>query len=311
MKQPALHLRDPPERLQRKMMPAACYPKGTPALGDKRVNRILRAAVWVLFAAILYLIFTEAVWPWLKLPELGNIGFTVVFVLFALAHCWSMEGGGRTATFFGISAIVSYTMEEIGVRTGLIYGPYHYSDMLGAKLGHVPVLIPLAWFMMIYPSWRVAQAILRGVDQSSILGNLARASVAACVMTAWDTVMDPGMAAGHNWIWEKGGAYFGVPQRNYFGWLLTTFLVYAIFGFLRRRINKPVSATAGFAVMPVIVYAFFAVRYVTAPWTPALRVVALFAMGFPALLAVIRIGTLTKPSKTGILSRNFGTDSST
>ncbi len=87
----------------------------------------------------------------------GKIGFTVVFVLFALVHCAATEGLRRTAVFFAVSAVVSYLMEEIGVRTGLVYGAYHYSDLLGAKLGHVPVLIPLAWFMMIYPSWTVAR----------------------------------------------------------------------------------------------------------------------------------------------------------
>jgi hypothetical protein len=53
----------------------------------------------------------------------------------------SLRGAGRVATngwFFAISAIVSYAMEETGVRTGFIYGAYHYSDLLGTKLGHVP-----------------------------------------------------------------------------------------------------------------------------------------------------------------------------
>jgi uncharacterized membrane protein len=255
------------------------------------VNRLLRAVSWLFFAATMYLILTEAVWPWLKLPDLGNIGFTVVFVLFALTHCWVIEGAGRTGMFFAISAIVSYTMEEIGVRTGLIYGPYHYSDMLGAKLGHVPVLIPLAWFMMIYPSWMVARAILPGVNQSSTLGNLARAIVAACVMTAWDTVMDPGMAAAGNWVWEKGGAYFGVPAQNYFGWLLTTFLVYYIAGFLWRKSSKSADVTWIFEALPVIVYAFFAVRYIASSSIAALQVIAVFSMGLPGLLALIRVSS--------------------
>jgi uncharacterized membrane protein len=260
------------------------------------VNRILRTVVWVLFATILYLILTEAVWPWLKLPGLGNIGFTVVFVLFALAHCWAMEGGARTGIFFGISAVVSYSMEEIGVRSGLVYGPYHYSDLLGSKLGHVPILIPLAWFMMIYPSWMVARTLLRGVDSSSMTGNLARAAVAACVMTAWDTVMDPGMAAAGNWVWEKGGAYFGVPVQNYFGWLLTTFLVYWIAGFLWRKPCKSDGVTRIFAALPVIVYAFFAVRYIASSSIPALQVIAVFSMGLPALLALIRVRNHEKTS---------------
>jgi uncharacterized membrane protein len=172
----------------------------------------------------------------------------------------------------------------------MVYGPYHYSDMLGAKLGHVPILIPLAWFMMIYPSWMVARAILRGVDQSSILGNVVRAVVAACVMTAWDTVMDPGMAAAGNWVWEKGGSYFGVPVQNYFGWLLTTFLVYCIAGFLWRKPSKLDGVTRIFEALPVIVYAFFALRYIAASSIAALQVIAVFSMGLPGILALIRIG---------------------
>jgi Carotenoid biosynthesis protein len=151
----------------------------------------------------MYLILEEALWPWLRLPALGNIGFTVVFVLFALFHCIGLEGLRRTAPFFVISAIVCYSLEEIGVRTGLIYGAYHYSALLGPRLGHVPLIIPLAYFMMIYPSWMVARTILRGIDTRSIPGFTALSALAALVMTAWDVVMDPGMAAAGNWIWER------------------------------------------------------------------------------------------------------------
>jgi len=252
--------------------------------------KLLRSASWLFFVAIMYLILTEAIWPWLRLPGLGNIGFTLVFVAFALTHCWALEGPGRTAMLFSVSAVVSWTLEEIGVRTGLVYGPYHYSDMLGAKLGDVPILIPLAWFMMIYPSWMTARALLSGVNQSSIPGIAARAAIAACVITGWDMVMDPGMAAAGNWIWEKGGAYFGVPLQNYAGWLLTTFLVYWIAGSLWQKIKNPSSSTRTFAALPIVVFAFFALRYIASNEIPALQVVAVFSMGLPALLALIRIG---------------------
>jgi putative membrane protein len=168
------------------------------------MNRKFDLLIWVLFAAVVYLISAEAVQPWLHLPGLGNIGFTLVFVLFAVLHCARCEGWKRTGLFFAVAAVVSYLLEETGVRTGLVYGPYHYSDMLGPKLGHVPVLIPLAWFMMIYPSWVTARALLRGVRTESAAGIAGLALVAAMVMTAWDTVMDPGMAAAGNWVWERG-----------------------------------------------------------------------------------------------------------
>jgi putative membrane protein len=263
------------------------------------MKRTFDALVWLLFAAVIYLILAEALQPWTALPGLGNIGFTLVFVSFALLHCARCEGWTRTGLFFAVAATVSYLLEETGVRTGLVYGPYHYSDMLGPKLGHVPVLIPLAWFMMIYPAWVTARALLRGVDTRSAAGIAGLALVAAMVMTAWDTVMDPGMAAAGNWVWEKGGAYFGVPLRNYFGWLLTTFLVYCGAGVIWRVTGwrgvkakagiHAAGVTAGFAGLPVIVYAVHGVRYVTAGRIEALHVVALFAMVLPGAVGLIQV----------------------
>ncbi len=255
----------------------------------RAMNRWLAAAAWLLFLAMMYLILAEAVSPWIQLQILGNIGFTLVFVLFALVHCVAVEGFRLTAQFFAISAIVSYGLEEAGVRTGLIYGAYHYSDMLGTKLGHVPVIIPLAWFMMIYPSWMVARAILCDVDARSWPGLTAVSLVAALAITGWDMVMDPGMAATHNWVWEQGGEYFGVPLRNYFGWILTTFIIYWLAGLLWRSKRRPPRATAVFAALPVILYAFYAVRYVLANRIPALRVVAVFSMGMPGVVALIQL----------------------
>jgi len=223
------------------------------------LSRGIWTASWLSFAAIMYLILAEAVRPWFTLPMLGDIGFTLIFVLFAVTHCLAVEGLRRTALFFATSAIVSYLMEETGVRTGLIYGAYHYSDMLGVKLGHVPIIIPLAWFMMIYPSFMVAKAVLSGINTGSLRGSTALAITAAWVMTAWDVVMDPGMAANGNWIWERGGAYFGVP------------------------------GTKTFEALPVTVYTFFAVRYVVTNRFPALQVIALFSMGMPALVALLRV----------------------
>jgi putative membrane protein len=192
--------------------------------------------------------------------------------------------------FFAISAVVSWGMEEVGVRTGLIFGAYHYGSLLGPKLGDVPALIPLAWFMMIYPSWMVARALLDGMDTKRIGGMTALAAVAALVMTAWDVVMDPGMAAAGNWVWEKGGAYFGVPRHNYLGWLATTFIVYWLAGWVWRSVRTEQGVTRGFEALPVILYAFFGARYMLWDRITALQVIAVFAMGTPALVALVRVG---------------------
>jgi putative membrane protein len=97
------------------------------------------------------------------------------------------------------------------------------------------------------------------------------------------------MAEAGNWVWERGGPYFGVPLRNYLGWLVTTFLIYVAVGWLWRRVGLTTPARGIFAALPVIAYAFFAVRYMTPNHIPALQVVAVFSMGLPGFIALVRV----------------------
>ena len=250
---------------------------------------MLKKMAWLLVAIASYLILADAIEPWVHLPKIGHVGFTIVFVLFSLVHCAVLEGQKRTAYFFAISAFISYVLEEAGVRTGFIYGHYHYNNMLGPKLGSVPIIIPLAWFMMIYPSWRVAGVLARSINSDSLLGRSTKALIAAMVMTAWDMVMDPGNTAAGLWVWEQGGIYFGVPRQNYLGWIFTTFLIYWTMSILSHGKQQRAIADRGFSVLPIIVYALYAVRYIAADRVPALQLVALFAMGMSALLALTSI----------------------
>ncbi|MEI9899750.1 MAG: carotenoid biosynthesis protein [Hyphomicrobium sp.] len=55
--------------------------------------------------------------------------------------------------FAGICLVVSFAIENIGVATGFPFGPYYYTDALGPKLGHVPLLIGPAYLGVGYVSW--------------------------------------------------------------------------------------------------------------------------------------------------------------
>jgi uncharacterized membrane protein len=260
--------------------------------------KVIRGLTVVLFFGLVYSMGATMVHPWLRLPNVGDIPFTLLFTGFAVCHAGLTRGWRATAAFFVLAATISWCFEQVGVATGLIYGPYHYSAMLGAKLGYVPVVIPLAWFMMIYPAWCVARVLLSESDRSpfswppfSWPALLANAVTAAMIITAWDVVMDPGMAQSGNWIWERGGAYFGVPLRNYAGWLLTTVTIYLTAGLAMARLksSKIETPTRWFAALPIAIYAWFAARYVVNEPIGAFRVIALFTMGFPALLALLRL----------------------
>ena len=124
-------------------------------------------------------------------------------------------------TIAGIPAF-GWLSEFAGSQTGLPFGRYHYTDVLQPQIGHVPVIIPLAWLMMIPASWAMAGLL---PEESPRLVKLV---VAALSFTAWDLYLDPQMVGWKFWEWEQDGAYFGIPVINYVGWFLVAFLISAL-----------------------------------------------------------------------------------
>jgi uncharacterized membrane protein len=159
---------------------------------------------------------------------------TLLAFVFALDHGSQRMDWSRTLLLLGLTFGVSLLFESVGVATGWIYGPYHYTDKLGVKfLNLVPLLIPVAWFMMTYPSYIIAVQIVPR-HLSIWRWRLGIAAIGAVIMTAWDMAMDPMMVAGEHWVWEVDGAYFGVPLQNFWGWWLTIFVTFMLFLVLTR-----------------------------------------------------------------------------
>ncbi len=158
---------------------------------------------------------------------------------FGILHAGQRLGWLRAALLILLVFTVGLAFESIGVATGVIYGPYHYTDLLGAKfLGLVPYLIPLAWFMMAYPSYVIADRLV-GDRFRPTTRILWVSAVGGAAMTAWDLGMDPLMVKAGHWVWEVQGAYFGVPLQNFWGWWLTTFAALFLFQLFSSRSQLP------------------------------------------------------------------------
>jgi putative membrane protein len=167
--------------------------------------------------------------------------------LFSLLHCIETRSLPRAAAMLAVAFAIALLMEYLGSRHGFIFGNYTYTDNLGYKaLGQVPVIIPIAWFMMLYPSWETAGLLAQdfytkkrgseGFNQSTLffVSSFLRVLLAALAMTAWDLSLDPRMVADGNWIWHDGGEYFGIPLTNFAGWIITSAMIYAVWS----RIDK-------------------------------------------------------------------------
>lgn len=251
-----------------------------------------------------FFVYRAIVVPLTGLPGVGSTRLLTVTLMFAsLFHAWYALGWRHMLAFFAISAVVSWGFEQVGVATGAVFGPYHYTAALGPKLGHVPLLIPMAWFMMIYPSYVIANLLVTGrpiaarpgFDRPGVGRILWLSLIGGMVMTAWDLSVDiiltgPPMQA---WIWHNGGPYFGIPVQNFAGWVLTTFTVYLLYRLFERAVALRPLADLNFwtASVPLVAYAAMAVSDVIVG-NPALQVIMPFTMGLPVLIAAGRLWDL-------------------
>jgi putative membrane protein len=161
-------------------------------------------------------------WLWgdraLRLGIAASVALQALAVLAALG---SHAGWGRAAGLAIGIVVMGWVVEYVGSTTGFPFGRYHYTDRLRPQLGHVPLLVPVAWMMMLPPAWSIAQAIVPHRGPLRIL-------IGALAFTAWDLYLDPQMVNWRLWIWERRGAYFGVPWVNFAGWFLASGLMTAI-----------------------------------------------------------------------------------
>ena len=169
---------------------------------------------------------------------------TLAGFAFAVLHSGQREGWGRGLRLLALVFGVSLLFESIGVATGLVYGPYHYTNKLGPLfLGLVPYLIPVAWFMMSYPSFVIADRLIPHAWKRW-KRILSVAAVGGLVMTAWDLVMDPIMVASGHWVWDdllskSNGAYLGIPLQNFWGWWLTVFTTFVLYLLISGKATRP------------------------------------------------------------------------
>ncbi len=141
-------------------------------------------------------------------------------VLAVLRLQWSWRTIGR---IFFLVAILTFSAEAIGTATGFPFGAYSYTDRLQPQLLHVPLLIPIAWFMMLPSCWAIAQPWRKNRWLFSL--------ISAGALTSWDLLLDPQMVNWQLWHWDRNFGYFGIPWSNFVGWFATAFLVTIILSY--------------------------------------------------------------------------------
>ncbi len=201
-----------------------------------------RGGAGVLLIAWLACMISLPIVEWVA-GERGLIAGVVVSVLLqaslVVLLLYQALGGRRTAAIVATVVVVGWAAEAVGSKTGFPFGAYHYTARLQPQLLGVPLLIPLAWLMMLPPAWAVGQRITRRST------GLAFVAVSALAFTAWDLYLDPQMVHWGLWTWDQPGAYFGIPLVNYAGWFLVSALITVL--------ARPAAGPAALPVRPLFV----------------------------------------------------------
>ena len=224
-------------------------------------------ANWLWAICGLFALYTVwfGVFPASASGGIQGLSITALLVVFALVHGAGRYGWSGILVFFAICLVISNAFENLSILTGFPFGHYYYTEVLGPKLFHVPIIIGGAYGGAGYLSWMVAHVLLdrmgahdRVADRFAVW---ALPVVAAVLMVAWDLCLDPGSSTvGKSWIWIDGGGFFGVPFQNFAGWYLTVFLFLAPFSWYQSR--RPVNdGDRGFWAQAVVMYALLGLRY--------------------------------------------------
>lgn len=173
---------------------------------------------------------------------------TVVTVLLfcatSLSHA-ALTLGARTAVLvLLVAGGIGLVAEAVGTATGFPFGPYEYAGTLGPEVLDVPVVIPLAWTMMAWPTLllgrRLAATLLGPLEGRRRLGRRSAASLRAAAtallgglaLASWDLYLDPQMTDAGHWVFSSPEPGLpgvpGIPLTNYAGWLLVAVLMMSV-----------------------------------------------------------------------------------
>jgi putative membrane protein len=220
---------------------------------------------------------------------LGYVGAMLVFVIW---HAVLTKGWKRSLIMFGLSFIVAFTAEALGVNFGLVFGHYYYTPMLGVSLFGVPLLAALAWEPIVYAAFCISDMLTPRMASLSPLfkrttSPLWAAAIGALATTAWDMMIDPIAVSQGWWVWVDGGPYVpyvahGVPIQNFMGWLGVAFVINLIYQQISNGMDQYKSTSLTFYGPMTLYCSLFLTAFgvvITILERPEVALIGMLAMG--------------------------------
>lgn len=242
--------------------------------------------------------------PWELLGAASEAAYYLqgtAWLAFVLIHGSRRYGWDNLFIFFGITFLVSWSIEAVSIAAGFPFGGYYYTELLGARIGAVPLAVLAAYFVAGYLAWTMGTTFLgnlgTGIERKNLFLVPATASL---IMVMWDLCMDPIKSTIEGaWVWERGGAHHGVPFSNYFGWYLTMFIIYQLFALYLYHFsaNERVAQTRTYWILAPVMFLGLALEFLLNPFFQSANldiywssfVVCVLTMVLASALNIIRV----------------------
>ena len=128
-----------------------------------------------------------------------------------------------------LTYIITFILEAIGVKTGMIFGRYTYGSTLGIKLFEVPLIIGFNWVFVILGSISISRIITTNL----YLGSL----ISAFIAFVFDLILEPIAIKLDYWTWAEGI----IPLQNYLAWFVIALISAWGFGYFKIKVTSKIS----------------------------------------------------------------------
>ncbi len=155
--------------------------------------------------------------------------FALLITLTVLLRFHTEKIDKKTLIVFSIIFFIGYTIELIGVKTGLIFGNYSYSYGLGPKLFDIPLMIGINWLILAYSFSTISNKISHNIVIQPVL--------AAIGMTTYDLIIEQVAGILEMWHWENNS----IPIQNYIAWFAVALVMQYILRFAKINTKNPLA----------------------------------------------------------------------
>jgi uncharacterized membrane protein len=137
----------------------------------------------------------------------------------------------NVATSAVLITVISGCILSVGTLSGVPFGPFHYSDLLGEKLLDVlPWPMPLVWMVVIINARGVARLIMRPWRKTNYYGYWV-IGFTCLLAVLLDVGLEPfAVFVKDYWIWRISRPalhWYTAPWVNFLGWFVTALAILA------------------------------------------------------------------------------------